>query len=348
MYEYVGNIHMHSQYSDGEYPIKEIAKLAHKAGLDFIVITDHETLQGLEKGEEGYHHGVLTLIGEEVNDTCNHYLALNIQKVIPNNIENPQTIIDEVNKQGGFGIIAHPVEKGSPLYQNGITFNWTDCKVKNFQGIEIWNYLSQWKDGIRGIFSGICLLFFPHKGLTGPYPEVMQWLDELQAKGEPVMVFGGSDAHNVRIGLGPLKLVTIGPYYYSFKCINMHILTENKLIGDLDSDKREVYSALEKGRAWVGYDYFYNSKGFRFSAIINSQSFPMGAKVKLKPGLYLEIAVPRKAKVIIMKDGIKWKELYGDFWQIGVKEKGVYRVEVYHKHRFSYRPWIFSNSIWIV
>lgn len=348
MYEYVGNIHMHSKYSDGEYSIQQIAKLAHKAGLDFIVITDHETLEGLHNGEEGYHHKVLTLIGEEVNDTCNHYLALNIYKVVPNNTQNPQVVINEVNRQGGFGIIAHPVEKGSPLYQNGITFNWTDFNVTNFQGIEIWNYLSQWKDGIRGIISGIYLLFFPHKGLTGPYTEVMRWLDELQAKGEPVMVFGGSDAHNTRISLGPLKLATIGPYYYSFRCINMHILTENRLTGVFENDKKEVYSALEKGRSWVGYDFFHNSRGFRFSAKLKELSFPMGTKVNLKPGLYFEIVVPKKAKVIVKKDGTRWKELYGDFFHLNIKEKGVYRVEVYHKHRLSYRPWIFSNSIWII
>ena len=56
MYEYVGNIHMHSKYSDGEYSIQQIAKLAHKAGLDFIVITDHETLEGLHNGEERFYH----------------------------------------------------------------------------------------------------------------------------------------------------------------------------------------------------------------------------------------------------------------------------------------------------
>ncbi len=348
MYEYVGNIHMHSAYSDGEYPIDKIAKLAGKAGLDFIIVTDHETLKGLDNGEEGYHHKVLVLIGAEINDTCNHYLALDIEKVVPNNTENPQAVIDAVNAQGGFGIIAHPVEKGSPLYKGGITFEWTDFNVTDFQGLEIWNYLSQWKDGIRGLFSGICLLFFPHKALIGPYPEVMQWLDELQIEGQPVMVYGGSDAHNIKIGLGPLTFATIGPYYYSFKCINMHIITKNKLTGDFNRDKANVYAALRAGNSWVGYDFFKNSRGFRFVLKDDKESYLMGSQVKFKKGMLLEIKIPYKAKVLIIRNGQVWKTLQGDNFRISVEQGGVYRVEVYHNHGRSYRPWIFSNSIWIV
>ncbi|HZK43359.1 MAG TPA: CehA/McbA family metallohydrolase [Syntrophomonadaceae bacterium] len=348
MFEYIGNVHIHSAYSDGTYEIDKIAKLANKAKLDFIVIADHETLEGLHNGEEGYKHGALTLIGEEVNDTCNHYLALDIDKVVPNNTENPQAVIDEVNAQGGFGIIAHPVEKGSPIYRDGITYNWTDFNVTGFQGIEIWNYLSQWKGGIKNVFLGIYLVFNPHPALHGPYPEVMKWLDELQTQGKQIAVFGGSDAHNVKIGIGPLTLVTFGPYYYSFKCINMHILTTSKLTGEYHQDKKLVYSALRHGNSWVSYDFFKNSKGFRFNLKFGKRSYSMGDMVKYEKGMTFEIKFPYKCKATIIKDGKVWKELHGDNYNIKVTEKGVYRIEAYHKKGLSYRPWIFSNSIWLV
>lgn len=348
MYEYVGNIHMHSTYSDGGYGINKIAKLASKAQLDFIVITDHETLAGLDNGEEGYNYGVLTLIGEEVNDTCNHYLALDIEKVVPNNTENPQAVIDAVNAQGGFGIIAHPVEKGSPLYKKGITFNWTDYKVTDFQGIEIWNYLSQWKDGIKNIFSALYLLFNPHKALIGPYPEVMAWLDELQSNGQKVMAYGGSDAHNIKVKFGPITLATMGPYYYSFKCINMHILLDKKLKKEFAPDKKSVYRALRSGNSWVGYDYYRDSRGFRFTLNYKGEVFSMGSQVKLKNDMAFIIKLPSKAKVLLMRNGEQIKQLYGDYFVIKVQEDGIYRLEVYHRHGKSWRPWIFSNSIWIV
>ena len=40
---------------------------------------------------------------EKVNSTCNHYLGLaHIYKVVPNNAQNTQVVISEVNRQGGF------------------------------------------------------------------------------------------------------------------------------------------------------------------------------------------------------------------------------------------------------
>ena len=43
MYNYSGNIHIHSSYSDGTGTIEEIANEANRAGLDFVIITDHLT-----------------------------------------------------------------------------------------------------------------------------------------------------------------------------------------------------------------------------------------------------------------------------------------------------------------
>ena len=99
MYEYVGNIHIHSHYSDGSGSINQIAEAAQQVGLDFIIVTDHFTLAG--KKEEGYHHGVLVLVGMEINAECNHYLALNIDEEVPNHDHHPQAVIDQVREQGG-------------------------------------------------------------------------------------------------------------------------------------------------------------------------------------------------------------------------------------------------------
>jgi len=105
MFEYKGHVHIHSRYSDGGGKIKQIAARANQAGLDFIVITDHYNLDGLYEGEEGYQSGVLVMIGMEVNDECNHYLALGVKEVVANNDLNPQAVIDEVNSQKGIGIM---------------------------------------------------------------------------------------------------------------------------------------------------------------------------------------------------------------------------------------------------
>jgi len=70
MYQVLGNIHVHSNYSDGNGNIKEIARAAKAAGLAYVIITDHNSLEGLP--EEGFIDDVLVLVGSEINNTKHH------------------------------------------------------------------------------------------------------------------------------------------------------------------------------------------------------------------------------------------------------------------------------------
>jgi len=50
----------------------------------------------------------------------------------------------------------------------------------------------------------------------------------------------------------------------------------------------------------------------------------------------------------IIKDGFIFKKGYGSALTIRIDEGGVYRVEVLRKSRiFGWRPWIFSNPIYL-
>ena len=81
---YPGAIHIHSTFSDGTGDIPFIIKEAKKAGLKWIVITDHNTLAG--KNYEGYHDGVAFIVGDEISpDKGNHFLALDIKEEITHN-----------------------------------------------------------------------------------------------------------------------------------------------------------------------------------------------------------------------------------------------------------------------
>ena len=116
LHEYVGVIHIHSTYSDGSRPIPEIAKIASEVDLDFLMFTDHNTLQSKRDGLEGWYDGVLVVIGYEINDADdqNHYLAFNLDEELPQSL-TPLEYVNEVNRHGGYGIIAHPDEKRSAM-----------------------------------------------------------------------------------------------------------------------------------------------------------------------------------------------------------------------------------------
>ena len=55
MVEYVGAIHMHSVFSDGSGEVLQITKYAMETGLDFIILTDHNTIRALEEGYENWY-----------------------------------------------------------------------------------------------------------------------------------------------------------------------------------------------------------------------------------------------------------------------------------------------------
>lgn len=56
-YQYRGAIHIHSTFSDGTGDILEIVSAAKKAGLSWIVVTDHNNLDI----QEGIYSGIYVL-----------------------------------------------------------------------------------------------------------------------------------------------------------------------------------------------------------------------------------------------------------------------------------------------
>ena len=118
-FQYRGAIHIHSLNSDGSGDIETISRAAQKAGLSWIILTDHNYIDT----EEGIYNNVYVLKGEEISPkNKNHYLALGINhKIEPD--ENPQIFIGEVREQNGIGFAAHP-DEFSKRKNNYPPINW--------------------------------------------------------------------------------------------------------------------------------------------------------------------------------------------------------------------------------
>ena len=71
-----GIVHVHTTLSDGGGTPEGVAAAAKKAGLRFVVITDHNNLEA--KPFEGDHDGVLVLVGTEISTTAGHVLGFGI------------------------------------------------------------------------------------------------------------------------------------------------------------------------------------------------------------------------------------------------------------------------------
>jgi hypothetical protein len=344
MYPCLGNIHIHSTCSDGSSTIPEIARDAAKAGLQFIIITDHSTLEG--SIHEGYHDDVLVLCGSEFNKEKNHYLALGINSLVDDNDQDPQQVIDAVAAQNGLGFIAHPYEKGSPLVLSGRTYPWDHWEATNFHGIEIWNWCSQWRDGVSNIFRGLLYAYIHRTGpITGPCPQALAQYDRL-TQTRKLTAIAGTDAHNWPVRYGPIRR-DIFPYHYLFRtACNILQLTE-PLSRDTHTAKAQIYHALRHGRSYIVNRQAGDPEGFQFTAISADREYHIGEDVPLTDMTILQITCPHRyrgtLRIRIIHNGSLLHEINRCNVSIRASKPGTYRLEVYHGKK----PWIFTNPLYI-
>lgn len=336
---YPGAIHIHSIHSDGTGTIQEIAQSAKKAGLNWIIITDHNNMDGVE----GIYDGVCVIIGEEISPpTESHYLAFNIKTPInPNTSANEY--IKKVKEQGGFGFIAHP--DASELRKNTYKpLRWANWDIKDFGGIEIWNYMSDWGDYYDDInpLKALHSYLFRNNVLAGPTKNVLAWWDNLNNEtSEIIPAIGGIDAHalNIKKFFVP---VTIFPYQNILGTITNFIHLDNVLPDEFEGRKLAILNAIKSAknlivnRVWsrkCSNPSFYIQNRYQKAYAGAVIEFDSCSKMIVELPLKADIKIIYNGKVIIQK---KTKSL-----EFNKLDKGKYRMEAYYKNR----PWIFSNPI---
>ena len=347
-YEYVTNLHVHTTFSDGTGSIEEVIQAAQKAGLDVLLINDHDTLGAKDAGYEGYHQELLVLVGTELSGPHNHYLAYGIDHCPDYSWRSPQDFIDRIRSEGGLGFLAHPFEKGSPLNEGGHAFTWDDWSVGGFDGICIWNYSSCWKAKVRDWPTGFYHYFLTYRTLSGPDREALAKWDEL-ARTRRVAAVGGSDAHAFRAAIVGGLAFSVFPYEHSFRAINTHVLLNRPLSGDLHQDRAEVYRALKEGSSFVAHDRIRPSNGFDFWLENGSEKRAgSGQEVIWEKGDCLRWMTPSGALTRLIRDGGEVPVTNTDPGGYQVLSRGAYRLEAYWPVRFfGNRPWIFSNHIYV-
>lgn len=354
LYEYVGNLHMHTPYSDGEAYHSDIASVALKAGLDFVVVTDHNVRVD---GVEGYYgisenRKVLLLVGEEIHDMRrrpqgNHLLAYNVNRELAPYAAHPQNLIDQITSEDGLSFLAHPFDKAAPLFGED-SIPWSSYDVEGFTGIELWNYMSELKSHLTSYAAALRMVVSPDSLIMGPHPETLDLWDTLLKQGKQVRIIGNADAHGTTYSWGPFKR-TILPYEYLFRCVNTHVLTSRPLTGDLSVDRRLLFQAIKDGHCFVGYDLISPTRGFRFVAHGHNFDTTMGGTIRLGHGVTFQLATPQVGIMRLLKDGEIIDEVNDNTHRTFIVSKpGVYRVEVYLKHKGKRRGWIFSNPIFVL
>jgi len=347
LHEAVGAVHLHSNFSDGSLPIEEIAAIASRKKINFLLFSDHNTLEPRRLGLEGWKEDVLVLIGCEINDADdrNHYLAFLIDREIDPKM-SAEEYVAHIWSMGGFGIIAHPAEKRnfSDAYP---PYPWTAWNAKGFDGIEIWNQLSEWMEGLTRL-NMLWRIWHPLRSIRFPVWETLQRWDQLNRE-RRITGIGGIDVHAFPFRIGFIS-IEIYPYKVQFRSIRTHVLTSRPLINERGEKlpwreaESVVFEALKQGRCFVVNYSVGDGRGFRFWGEQNNRVYQMGDRWCSKGTITFRAVTPLTGKIHLLRDGKRVCRAKGKELVCSGDQPGVYRVEVFRKNR----GWIYSNPmVWM-
>ena len=338
-YRYCGAIHIHTHFSDGTGNVDSISKAAKQAGLDWIIITDHNYIDA----EEGIYNGVYVIKGEEISPaTCNHYLAFGINKLIePDN--DSRINISNVRIAGGFGFAAHP-DESLERKNKWCPIRW-DNKDTSPDGVEIWNWFSSWGDNLddSSILTLAKSYFFKHKMVTKPCSETLKWWDKLNEKTSRIIpAIGGADAHALKVYDYVIPL-TIFPYKTCFKAITNVISLDNVLSEDFNIAKSQILEAVKSGNNVIVNRNV--CKGLPEITISNSENtVSCGEFIKLTEDTFMEVLSEKGTYVKIIHDGDIIADKSAKRCRIPITKTGKYRAEISYKGR----GYAYSNPIIVI
>jgi hypothetical protein len=250
-----GAYHVHSTRSDGAGSKDAIAAAASRAGLAFVILTDHgDGMRPPDPPE--YLHGVLCVDAVEISTTGGHYVALHLNPAPYPLGGEPSAVVEDVHRLGGFGIAAHPDSPRAELA-------WGDWSAP-MDGIEWLSADSEWRDENRTTIARV-LLSYPFRPapalasmLDRPVATLRRW-DALAAT-RPVVGLAAHDAHG-GIGRGIEEggvrrraLGGIPSYEASFRTFSNRVILDAPLTGDAHDDAHRILDAIEHGRVFTVVD----------------------------------------------------------------------------------------------
>jgi hypothetical protein len=337
-----GVAHVHTTHSDGGDTIAAVASAAAEVGLDFVIVTDHNTLAG--KPDEGYgDSGVLTIVGTEISNHEGHLLAVGLRPPAYRFSGDGLDSLRDVRDLGGLAFVAHPENPRVDL-------RWTGWQLPGGWGLEILNGDSQWRAAGWAGAIGAALVYPLNSdyALLGmmrrPAAALARWDDLLAHRS--VAAIAGTDAHGT-LRPAPAPSLPLPSYDAVFRIAQNYVLLDRPLTGDATADTTAIVAALGRGRAYVGLGALAEADRFFFVAERGAERWTMGDT--LTPGGPLRLraggALPAGAQTTLYRDGVPIAVTAGSLNE-PVAGPGVFRVEVGLPGWDV--PWIVSNPIYVL
>ncbi len=164
---YKGDLHAHSEHSDGANTVEEIVQYTRNVGLDYFALTDHNTISHWDELARLNDGAPLLIAGEEITMYSGHANVWGLDDWIDfrgSDSDKVRQLVEHANARGSMFSINHP---DSPI-------PWRHPAVRSYQAVEVWNAPWRWFNE----------------------PALLRWEDHLKA-GERMIAVGGSDSHCV-------------------------------------------------------------------------------------------------------------------------------------------------------
>ena len=335
-----GVAHIHTTHSDGGGTVADIESAAAAAGLDFVIVTDHNSLAG--KPREGYGNtGVLTIIGTEISNHEGHLLAVGLPSPPTYRFSGDGLdTLRDLDDLGSLSFAAHPENPREDL-------RWTGWSLPGDWGIEILNGDSQWRAAGWTSLLGTALLYplnsdYSLLRLLRRPAALFRWDDLLARRHAPAIA--GADAHGT---LRPAAALPLPTYEAVFRIVQNYVLLEQPLSGNAPADTAAILAALARGRAYIGVGALAPADRFFFLAERDGSRWTMGDTVASGGPVQLQAggARPANARITLYRNGVTVATADGPL-DTRVTEPGVYRVEVQVPGWDV--PWIVSNPIYVL
>jgi hypothetical protein len=328
-----GVVHVHSRASDdASGTLDDIARAARRAGLDFVVVTDHNTEDSL--GPPRYRDGVLMIGGLEKSTDAGHLLVLGLHE-LPFRLDgDPAAVVRDVMDLGGFVVVAHPTSGHAER-------RWTG-DLRGISGIEFVSLgdAETWTGGPHVVLAAARYGLDPQGALFSRLriPRAAFAPFDRENARRPIAGILGSDAHG---GLPSHDQV--------FRLARQHLVLDAPLTGDAIADETAVLHALREGRGYAAFDGLADASEFRFQATSGASQAVIGGALALdgSADLVAEASAPLGTTLVLLRDGLEVAR--GTSLRHTTSSAGSYRVEAYlDPERVPGRgviPWIVSNPI---
>jgi len=187
-----GELHVHSEHSDGRWTLDDIAERAPARGIDFLFLTDHNTRSGVDLLRARLGSAVAVHPGIELTTYRGHALALGAERWLDWRTglrgRTAKDMAREVRAAGAFFVVAHPDAPPDDVC-TGCRWTYDDFDPGLADAVEVWG----------GLWDG------PEERNQGCLDLWRAWLNQ----GRRLTATGATDAHRPEDWEGPVPLTYV-------------------------------------------------------------------------------------------------------------------------------------------